>query len=130
MVSDFPGARRNMTLNPPLLHPPFQRVLELFADTGARKRGPELAAFLTREREFFIDNLLVRVHFIIVMIKWTGLAPWEFEFLFPGSLTSTFLVFPRNARRAFCGHLQQAGAAVRPWCEASGQLGQDEPASG
>jgi len=29
------------------------------------------------EREFFIDNLLVRVHFSIVMIKWTGLAPWE-----------------------------------------------------
>ena len=37
-----------------------------------------------------IDNLLVRVHFIIAMIKWTGLAPWEFEFPFPGSLTSTF----------------------------------------
>ena len=33
------------------------------------------------EREFFIDNPLVRVHFIIVMIRWTGLAPWEFEFL-------------------------------------------------
>ena len=32
------------------------------------------------EREFFIDNLLVRIHFIIVMIRWTGLAPWEFEF--------------------------------------------------
>ena len=30
------------------------------------------------EREFFIDNLLVRIHFIIVMIEWTGLAPWEF----------------------------------------------------
>ena len=30
---------------------------------------------------------------IIVMIKWTGLAPWEFEFIFPSSLTSTFLVF-------------------------------------
>ena len=44
------------------------------------------------EREFFIDNLLVRVHFIIVMIGWTGLAPWEFEYPFPGSLTSTFLV--------------------------------------
>jgi len=44
------------------------------------------------EREFFIDNLLVRMHFIIiVMIRWTGLAPWEFEFPFPGSLTSTFL---------------------------------------
>ena len=25
------------------------------------------------------------------MIRWTGLAPWEFEFLLPGSLTSTFL---------------------------------------
>jgi len=39
------------------------------------------------EREFFIDNLLVRIHFIIVVIRWTGLAP----FPFPGSLTSTFL---------------------------------------
>ena len=27
------------------------------------------------EREFFIGNLLVRIHFIIVMIRWTGLAP-------------------------------------------------------
>jgi len=43
------------------------------------------------EREFFIDNLLVRIHFIIMMIRWTGLAPWKFEFPFPGSLTSTFL---------------------------------------
>ena len=31
------------------------------------------------EREFFIDNLLVRILFIIVRIRWTGLAPWEFE---------------------------------------------------
>jgi len=45
----------------------------------------------SREREFFIDNLLVRIHFIIVMIRWAGLAPWEFESPFPGSLTSTFL---------------------------------------
>ena len=43
------------------------------------------------QREFFIDNLLVRNHFSIVMIWWTGLAPWEFDFRFPGSLTSTFL---------------------------------------
>ena len=34
------------------------------------------------EREFFIDSLLVRIHFIIEMIWWTGLAPWEFEFAF------------------------------------------------
>jgi len=47
--------------------------------------------FWVGEREFFIDNLLVRIHFMIVMIRWTGLALWEFEFPFPGSLTSTFL---------------------------------------
>ena len=40
---------------------------------------------LSVEREFFIDNLLVRIHYIIVMIRWTSLAPWEFA----GSLTST-----------------------------------------
>ena len=43
------------------------------------------------EREIFSDNLLVRIHLIIVMIWWTGLAPWDSEFPFPGSLTSTFL---------------------------------------
>jgi len=32
------------------------------------------------EREFFIDNLLVRIHFIMVMIRRTGLASREFEF--------------------------------------------------
>jgi len=42
-------------------------------------------------REFFIDNLLVRIHFIIVMIRWTGLVSWKFEFPFPGSLKSDFL---------------------------------------
>jgi len=49
--------------------------------------------FFSLSREFFIDNLLVRIHFIIEMIWWTGLAPWEFEFPFPGSLVSTLLVF-------------------------------------
>ena len=43
------------------------------------------------EKEFFIDNLLVRIRFIIVMNRWPGLAPWEFGFPFPGSLTSTLL---------------------------------------
>ena len=42
------------------------------------------------ERDFFIADLLVRIHFIIVMIRWTGPAPWEFEFPLPGSLISTF----------------------------------------
>ena len=45
----------------------------------------------SREREFINDNLLVRIHFIVEMIWWTGLAPWEFEFPFPGSLISPFL---------------------------------------
>ena len=39
-----------------------------------------------------IDIILVRIHFIIEMIWWTGLAPREFEFPFPGSLISTFPV--------------------------------------
>jgi len=43
---------------------------------------------LVPEIELFIDNLLVRIHFIIVMVRRTGLAPWEFEFPFRGSLTS------------------------------------------
>ena len=49
----------------------------------------QLHELLLRQREFFIDNLLVRIHFIIERIWRTGLAPWEFEFPFPGSLTPT-----------------------------------------
>ena len=61
------------------------------------------------EREFFIDNLLVRIHFIIVMIRWTGLAPWEFEFPVPGSLPSTFL--SQIATR----HTVRAGKRMPRW---------------
>jgi len=32
------------------------------------------------------------------MIRWTGLAPWEFELPFPGSLASTFLKRPATQR--------------------------------
>ena len=38
----------------------------------------DVSTFEMRERAFFIDNLLVRNRFIIVMIRWTGFAPWEF----------------------------------------------------
>jgi len=68
----------------------------------ARRLGP------AAEREFFITNLLVRIHVIIVMIEWTGLAPWEFEFPFSGSLTSTFLC-PRHA----CQALRIRGSVFR-----------------
>ena len=36
--------------------------------------------FQQRERGFFIDKLLVQFHFIIELIWWTVLAPWEFGF--------------------------------------------------
>ena len=49
--------------------------------------GEQCTSQPVQDREdFFLDNLLVRIH-----IWWTGLAPWEFEFPFTGSLTSTFL---------------------------------------
>ena len=60
-------------------------------------------------REFFIDNILVRIHFIIVMTGWTGLAPWDFEFPFPGSLTSTFLTGARARVLRHGGHTRGAG---------------------
>jgi len=61
--------------------------------TCDRPSGPGLwrasaTSTLSLSREFFIDNLLVGIHLIIVMIRWTGLAPWELKFPFPGSLTS------------------------------------------
>jgi len=46
---------------------------------GMSKAGAPQVAVPT----LLIDDLLVRIHFIIVMIRWTGLAPWEFEFPFP-----------------------------------------------
>jgi len=72
-----------------------------YSQDDARRRGDEafdhfvdqLGNLLpVREREFFIDNLLVRIHCIIMMIRWTGFAPWEFESPFSGSLISTLLV--------------------------------------
>ena len=48
------------------------------------------ARVLVLKKEFLIDNLVVRINLNIVMIRWTGLAPWELEFPSPGSLTSTF----------------------------------------
>ena len=67
------------------------------------------------EKELLIGNLLVRIHFIIETIWWTGLAPWELEFPFPGSRTSTFLAPLREVfssclrmcmRRSYVSHLQ------------------------
>jgi len=41
--------------------------------------------FITMNRLHRETSLLVRIHFIIVMSRWTGLAPWEFESASRGS---------------------------------------------
>ena len=46
-----------------------------------------------------MDNLLVRIHFIVEMIWWTGLAPWEFEFPFPGS---PYIFLPSASKLGAC----------------------------
>ena len=57
---------------------------------GPAERSPNLgftrAVSRERERDFFIDNLLVRIDFIIVMVRWTGLVPWKFDSLFQVAL--------------------------------------------
>jgi hypothetical protein len=62
----------------------------------ARERNARGVGF--EERELFVDNLLDRIHFIIEMIWWTGLASREFEFPFPGRLTSTSLGLASTGR--------------------------------
>ena len=42
-------------------------------------RAPRTSLGCPQEGPSVVDNLLVRIHFIIVMIRWTGLAPWEVE---------------------------------------------------
>ena len=46
-----------------------------------------------------MNNILVGIHFIIVTMRWTGLAPWDFEFPFLGSLTSTFPPDTQNVQQ-------------------------------
>ena len=50
-----------------------------FEQSRVQLRQP-LTCGASAEKELFIDNLLVRVCFIIVMITWTGLTSWELEF--------------------------------------------------
>ena len=61
---------------------------------GEKLWGPKAAHAaldIIEVREFFIANLLVRIHFSIETIWWTGFVPWEFETPFLGSLLSTLL---------------------------------------
>ena len=69
----------------------YKMNVDMNINIRCKLEGGRLSVAEPPRREFFIDNRLVRIHLIIVMIKWTGLAPWEVEFPFPGSLTATFL---------------------------------------
>ena len=76
----------------PGMHPPVRKRCPEKVLPGvvvANKIDLEERSRVRPPREF-IGNLLVRVHFIIVMIRWTGLAPWEFEFPSPGSPTHPY----------------------------------------
>ena len=55
---------------PPRYPPPSAQPRRLRGQFHSEHCSPRL-----REREFFIGNLLVRIFFIIVMIRWTDLAP-------------------------------------------------------
>ena len=51
--------------------PPWAALLSMLSP------APLSPVRCVRESESFIDNLLVRIHLSIMMIRWTGLAPWE-----------------------------------------------------
>ena len=76
--------------------------------------GQQRIRILSIEGDFVIHNLLVRIHFIIELIGWVGLAPWKFEFSFPGSLISTFLGPVKKTRSLVGTFLILRGNALVP----------------
>ena len=56
---------------------------------SSKQNPPRIEMYQEVEREFFVDNLLLRIRFIIVMIRWTGLAPRECEYQEAGSYATT-----------------------------------------
>ena len=59
------------------------------------------------------EPLEVDVRLIIVTIRWTGLAPWEFESPFPGSVTSTHNMTPQRCIGLF-GQTTLVGPGLFP----------------
>ena len=49
----------------------------VFRLPGTERCAEKLESDTMRERDFFIDNLLVRIRSIIEMTLETGLSPWE-----------------------------------------------------
>ena len=61
-------------------HIPTDHIPEQSGSGSARGAAHDSAHHPSQplgEREFFMDNLLVRIHFTNVMIRWTGLAPFQ-----------------------------------------------------
>ena len=79
--------------NPPALAP-----LGVFEDVSRSSVSRPSAS--NWQREFFIENLLVRIYYTIVMIRRTGLALWELQIPVPGSLTSSFLHAPERVQQS------------------------------
>ena len=69
------------------------------------------------------DNLLVRIHCIIVMIRWTGLAPWEFEFPFPGAVHEHVQARPERPPGEWRGACDNRRSDERDRTEAKGFSG-------
>jgi len=89
-------------------------------DSAATRHATAGPALDAADRKFFIDNLLVRIHFILVMIRWTGLAPWEFDSLcqvapyiyLPRARRSTLHVRPFRVQGSGC-RVQGSGFRVQ-----------------
>jgi len=76
--------------------------------TAARAAGP--APHTPTPRDFFTDNLLVRIRLIIEMIWWTGLAPWDFTFPCPSNTSRPAgidMSLPNNQRLHRTLHIQK-----------------------
>ena len=81
MLSIYRAGKIDLFENLNIVH-----IRSLVAVRPAHPRRPAVLQQAHSEKEFFIDNLLVRIYFIIVMIRWTGLAPWKFDSLFQVAL--------------------------------------------
>jgi len=79
-------------------------VMQIDLEGGGRECSEELL-------NEGVDNLLVRIYFIIEVIRWTGLAPWEFELHLEGGArecSEELLnegVERRRRQRAYYDHL-------------------------
>ena len=91
------GAKRRARPCVSRLCPCFPTAVQALTLWSHLARGGEQSP---TKRKFLFDNLLVRIHFIIVMMRWTGLTQREGQFPFPGSLSSTILASPRNTLSA------------------------------